>query len=103
MLFMIGGWWGLAQLVDSKRQLRGASRGLDMVEEMDPLERMRRRYGLEDGGAGSGSSGPGRRGRGQTPQPEIPSLEQELEDIRRKVDIYNFDYKPVPRQAEDDE
>jgi hypothetical protein len=99
MIFMLGGWWGLAQLIDNKRKLRvrglwlalqlflppagddsassplskstragvkvmlqtvwvvaqlqGATRGLDSVEELDPLEAMHRRYGMEQGQAGS--------------------------------------------------
>ncbi|GIL58097.1 hypothetical protein Vafri_12943 [Volvox africanus] len=98
VLFILGGWWGLAQLVDSKRQLQNATRGLDLVEELDPLERMRRRYGLQDGAGATGTHMPPRR---QLAREEPPSLEAELEDIKSRVDIYNFDYKPVPRPTED--
>ncbi|GIL79250.1 hypothetical protein Vretimale_16439 [Volvox reticuliferus] len=98
ILFILGGWWGLAQLVDSKRQLQNATRGLDLVEELDPLERMRRRYGLQDG---AGAAGSGMAPRRQPAREDFPSMEAELEDIKTKVDIYNFDYKPVPRPDED--
>ncbi|GLI66821.1 hypothetical protein VaNZ11_010773 [Volvox africanus] len=98
VLFILGGWWGLAQVVDSKRQLQNATRGLDLVEELDPLERMRRRYGLQDGAGATGSYMAPHR---QPARRELPSLEAELEDIKAKVDIYEFDYKPVPRPTED--
>ena len=58
------------------------------MEELDPLERMRRQYGLDRSGA--------------APQSHITTLEDELERTLKKVDIHNFDYKPVPR-PEDDE
>jgi hypothetical protein len=36
--------------------LQGASRGLDSVEEMDPVERMRLRYGIGSEQAGTGTA-----------------------------------------------
>ncbi|GFR41304.1 hypothetical protein Agub_g1980 [Astrephomene gubernaculifera] len=94
MVFMIAGWWGLAEVVDNKRRLRGATQGLDLVEELDPVERMQRRYGIQHGTAG---------GAKRPAAPVLPSLEEELEAMKRKVDIYDFDYKPVPRPEEDEE
>ncbi|KAG2455184.1 hypothetical protein HYH02_001000, partial [Chlamydomonas schloesseri] len=102
---MIGGWYALASLVDSKRQLQNATRGLDMVEELDPMERMRRRYNLREGqaGAAAGGAGGGRRG-GAAPAPaaaDVPSLEAELEALSKKLDIKSWDYVPVPRTEDD--
>lgn len=65
-----------------------ASKGLDSVEEMDPVERMRARYGIDGASAQ------------QVPQPEIRSLEEELQDTLSKIDLRDFDYRPVPRPAE---
>jgi hypothetical protein len=33
----------------------------------------------------------------------MPSLEDELESIKRKVNIHDFDYVPVPRTADDED
>lgn len=60
------------------------------MEELDPLERMRRRYGL-DRNSSSGAAAGG----------AMPSLEEELEQILKKVDIHKFDYKPVPREPDE--
>ncbi|KAG2442946.1 hypothetical protein HXX76_003022 [Chlamydomonas incerta] len=105
MLFMMGGWYALAHLVDSKRQLQNATRGLDMVEELDPMERMRRRYGLKEGqaaastgGGGGGSAG----GKRPAAEPVVPSLEAELAATLGKLDIKSWDYVPVPRTDEDE-
>jgi hypothetical protein len=65
--------------------MQAAARGLDRVEEMDPLERMRMRYGLDAESV-------------QKPQVKISSLEEELEELQRTLDIKNFDYVPVPRE-----
>lgn len=51
------------------------------MEELDPLERMRRRYNLDQ------------QGQAQVSAPRISTLEEELEDVKRKVNIYDFDYK----------
>lgn len=55
---------------------------------MDPMEKMRRRYNLD---------------RGEPEQlPDIPSLEEELLAVHKKVNIHDFDYKPVPRLPDDE-
>lgn len=54
---------------------------------------MRRRYGIGE---------PGTVARAADSAP-ISSLEEELEATLKKIDIKDFDYKPVPRPAEDDE
>lgn len=59
------------------------------------MERMRRRFEL-DAAVKAGGHVPARE------PPRIPSLEEELEAIKRKVNIYDFDYKPVPRPADDE-
>lgn len=56
-------------------------RGYDKVEEYDPIERMKR---LATG-------------------PAVSSLEDELKHMQDHLDIKNFDYKPVPRQPDEDE
>mmetsp|Transcript_4547 Transcript_4547/g.7756 ORF Transcript_4547/g.7756 Transcript_4547/m.7756 type:complete len:109 (+) Transcript_4547:205-531(+) len=89
--FLIVGWYGLASVIQSKRELRGASKGIGAVEEMDPMERMRRRYNI---GAGAGESA--------ASEPEMSSLEDELKDTLSKMDLRTFEYKPVPRTAEED-
>ncbi|KAJ9510192.1 hypothetical protein QJQ45_015670 [Haematococcus lacustris] len=102
--FLLAGWYGLSSVVQSKRDIRGATRGLDSLEEMDPVERMRQRYGL-----GTDAAGGSRRSLrqaattaegGQTP---LRSLEEELADTLRKVEIRNWDYVPVPRTEVEDE
>lgn len=65
------------------------------MEEMDPLERMRRRYGLDAAAAAAAEQ----RRMHSVP---IPSLEEELLRTQRKVNIRDFDYVPVPR-TEDEE
>lgn len=60
------------------------ARGYDKVEEYDPIERMKR---LATGPAVD----------------SMPSLEDELRTIHAKVDINKFDYKPVPRTADDND
>ncbi|KAG2499242.1 hypothetical protein HYH03_002821 [Edaphochlamys debaryana] len=94
MFFIVGGWWGLSQLVENKNRIRNATRGLDMVEELDPLEEMRRKYGLENGGK------PVVRRRRE--EPKMSSLEEELEQMNKKVDYRNWDYQPVPRPADEE-
>mmetsp|Transcript_7306 Transcript_7306/g.18108 ORF Transcript_7306/g.18108 Transcript_7306/m.18108 type:complete len:106 (-) Transcript_7306:1694-2011(-) len=83
--FMIAGWFGLATVVQSKRDVRNATRGIDLMEELDPMERMRRRYGLEGGDTAA------------TSKPEISSLEEELEATLKKINLKDFEYMPVPR------
>lgn len=96
LAFMLLGWFGLEQIVRSKRELRAmSSKGIDAVEEMDPVERMRRRYGLDSGGGGAPS-------RQERKAPMIPSLEEELANTMRTIDIKDFDYKPVPRPKDDE-
>ncbi len=59
------------------------------MEELDPMERMRRRYQLDKGG------GP--------PPRRIPTLDEELASHLKVTNIApDFEYKPVPR-TEDDE
>lgn len=68
------------------------------------MERMRQRYGLGQGGAeGTGSAvrGQAATASGSTTT-RVSSLEEELEDTLRRVNIKDFDYKPVPR-PEDEE
>mmetsp|Transcript_838 Transcript_838/g.1892 ORF Transcript_838/g.1892 Transcript_838/m.1892 type:complete len:101 (-) Transcript_838:517-819(-) len=85
MAFMVFGWYGVAQVVQSKREIGVATRGLESVEELDPLERMRRRYALD-----------------RPEQPQISSLEDELRNMQQTVNIKDFDYKPVPRPADEE-
>jgi hypothetical protein len=33
----------------------------------------------------------------------ITSLDDELSEVHRKVDIHNFDYVPVPREEDEEE
>lgn len=54
--------------------------------------RLHRRYGLGGEGGTAASS---------APAPPIPTIEEELEATLRKIDIKDFDYKPVPRTAEE--
>ncbi len=72
---------------------QNATKGIESLEELDPVERMRRRYGIGE---------PGTVARAADSAP-ISSLEEELEATLKKIDIKDFDYKPVPRPAEDDE
>ncbi len=65
------------------------------MEEMDPVERMRQRYRLD------GSTAPAQQRR-KAAVP-IPSLEEELLKVQRSVNIMDFDYKPVPRTADDED
>lgn len=58
---------------------QGSVRGYESVEEYDPIERMKR---LAAG-------------------PAVKSLEEELQDMHSRVDIKNFDYKPVPRTEDE--
>ncbi len=76
------------------RAAQAATKGLDAVEEMDPVERMRMRYGI-------GSEGPGRSAAASPPR--ISSLEEELEATLNKIDIKNFDYVPVPRPPDEED
>jgi len=87
--FIIASWYGLSSLVQNKRDLGSATRGLDSVEEMDPVERMRRRYRISESES-----------KGSVP---IPSLEDELNSVQKSINIYDFDYKPVPRTEEEEE
>lgn len=59
-----------------------------MVEEIDPVERMRQRYRLGDSAAST--------------EPRISTLEEELEATMKKINLKDFDYKPVPRPEEDE-
>lgn len=61
--------------------MQSGVRGYDKVEEYDPIERMKR---LATG-------------------PAVSSLEDELKHMQEHVDIKNFDYKPVPRQPDDED
>eukprot|EP00775_Hariotina_reticulata_P012989 gene12989-13118_t len=82
--FVVVAWWGLSQLVDSKLRIRGSVRGYDKVEEYDPMQRMKR----------------------LATEPAVhsmPSLEEELQQMHKNVDIHNFTYKPVPRMAEEED
>lgn len=80
--FCIAGWYGLMVLVQSKRDLKRTFHGLDQLEELDPLEKLRRKFKLDEG-------------------PPISSLEEELEAMYQKVKIDNFEYKSVPRPADE--
>lgn len=128
--FMLAGWYGLSQVLQSKRDLRvsgrarpdllrhcccvacrllharhtaartpprvqNATKGLEPVEELDPVERMRRRYGLGEGGEGAAG--------GLSASAPIRSVEEELEATLKQINIKDFDYKPVPRQPEEQE
>jgi len=66
------------------------------------VERMRQRYGLNDGSNGGISKAGG--GRATTTSPQISSIEEELQSTLQKVDIKDWDYKAVPRDRlnEDD-
>lgn len=55
---------------------------------MDPMEKMRRRYNLDRGEPDE--------------RPAIPSLEEELEAVHSRVNIHDFDYKPVPRLPDEE-
>ena len=94
---MLIGWYGLEQIVRSKRELRSMSKGLDAVEEMDPVERMRRRYGLDS--SPGDSHGASRQERKKT---LVPSLEEELTKTIKSIDLKDFEYKPVPRPKDDE-
>ncbi len=119
--FLLAAWYGVSSVVQSKRDLRvsaslccglwrrmngaaaatqRATQGLEPIEEMDPVERMRRRYGLTDRGGSSSATGDEQPPR-KAPPP-IPTLEEELNSLRASVDIRDFDYKPVPRPPDDD-
>lgn len=67
-----------------------ATKGLDALEEMDPVERMRQRYGLDSNNQRSLGSQP------------VRSLEDELKTLQETLDINNFDYKPVPRTDDEE-
>jgi hypothetical protein len=96
LAFMLIGWFGLEQIVRSKRELRAmSSKGIDAVEEMDPVERMRRKYGLDSGSSGAQS-------RQERKAPVVPSLEEELAKTMSSINIKDFDYKPVPRPKDDE-
>ncbi|GBF97000.1 hypothetical protein Rsub_09797 [Raphidocelis subcapitata] len=118
--FVVLCWYGLDQLMASKLKIRQTVRGYDKVEEYDPAEAMRR---LERGGGGGGDGtggGSGREG-GARRAPRAPrgaaeeaaaararaavggakSLEEELEELTRGIDLRTFDYKPVPRTEDD--
>uniref|UniRef100_A0A7S3VLC2 Cytochrome c oxidase assembly protein COX16, mitochondrial n=1 Tax=Dunaliella tertiolecta TaxID=3047 RepID=A0A7S3VLC2_DUNTE len=99
--FMIAGWYGLSQVVQSKRDVRIATKGLDTVEEMDPVERMRQRYGLNEVSGSELTQARG--GRASVSAPQISSIEEELENTLKKVDIKDWDYKAVPREKVEDE
>jgi len=63
---------------------QGSVRGYDMVEEYDPMQRMKR----------------------LATEPAVhsmPSLEEELQQMHKEVDIRNFTYKPVPRMPEEED
>ena len=62
---------------------------------MDPLERMRRRYGLDAAATAAAEQ------RKMQSVP-IPSLEEELLKLQLSVNIKDFEYKPVPRIEEED-
>mmetsp|Transcript_19319 Transcript_19319/g.34894 ORF Transcript_19319/g.34894 Transcript_19319/m.34894 type:complete len:98 (+) Transcript_19319:60-353(+) len=83
MAFVVCGWLGLTQLVQNKREVQSAFKGLESVEEMDPLEKMRRHYGLDRASH------------------NMTSLEEELESIKNKYDSNSFDYKPIPRDEDE--
>lgn len=126
--FVVVAWFGLEQLIDSKLRIRAGVRGHDRLEEIDPLERMRRMAAGTAGGAGTasssssdGSAAAGARRRGgagagaggtkaapgvaaATAAPEVTSLEQELAEMHAKLgDTRKFDYVPVPRTDDEDE
>jgi hypothetical protein len=84
-------------------------RGYDKVEEYDPIERLRRLEGAGAPGRGSDGSGAGGQGRGGGPGPGsagggggLKSLEEELAELTASVNLKDFDYKPVPRRADDE-
>jgi hypothetical protein len=93
-------------------------RGYDKVEEYDPIERLRRLEGASRGGGGGGpgpgggggpnSSGGASGGRAAGGAAAAPgagggmrSLEEELAELTAAVNIRDFDYKPVPRPADE--
>lgn len=59
---------------------QGSVRGYENVDEYDPMERLKK---LATG-------------------PAVKSLEDELKEVQHRVNIHDFDYKPVPRTEEDD-
>ena len=74
--------------------LQSATRGLDAVDEMDPLEQLRRRHGLD-----TASAATEKRVSKSTP---IPSLEDELRKVHNSINIKDFDYLPVPRSPDEE-
>lgn len=61
-----------------------SGRGLQSLEELDPMERMRMRHNLEK------------------PRPvHVSSLEEELQKMEQKVNYKEFEYVPVPRTEDD--
>ena len=70
---------------------------MDAVDEMDPLERMRRRFGLDAAAAATEQH----RSKSAPPIP-IPSLEEELKKVQSTINIKEFDYIPVPRTEDED-
>jgi len=89
-------------------------RGYDKVEEYDPIERLKRLEGRGSGaaaaagaaGAAAAGTGSGAAGKQQSPFSDgasgYRSLEAELEEITRGVDLGSFENKPVPRPADDE-
>ena len=73
--------------------LQSATRGLDAVDEMDPLEQLRKRHGLDTPAATE------KRVSRSTP---IPSLEEELRKVQSSINIKDFDYLPVPRSPDEE-
>ncbi|KAG1663397.1 hypothetical protein FOA52_011675 [Chlamydomonas sp. UWO 241] len=84
MIFMVAGWFGIMTLQQSKRDIRAVTRGLDAVEESDPLERMRAAYGI-------GAT------HEKKPAVRVSTIQEELENVKKKIDLSDFEYVPVPR------
>jgi hypothetical protein len=123
--FVVVAWFGLEQLIDSKLRIRAGVRGHDRLEEHDPLERLRRmaaatpssddggaaaaarRRTTKGGGGDAAAAGPARSAAASAAAPKLPyvtSLEQEVEEMNRKLgDTRKFEYVPVPRTDEDEE
>eukprot|EP00798_Chlamydomonas_sp_ICE-L_P006499 gene6499-3138_t len=95
--FMLFCWYGLAQAVENKQHLRNETRGLESLEEkatsglesleeLDPMERLQRRFKLDE----------------EKAKPKIPSIDEELADhLQRNPNLKEWDYKPVPRTEDD--
>lgn len=62
------------------------------------MERLRRLEGAAGKTGGGSASQPG----SSRATPGIKSLDEELEELKQGLDINNFDYKPVPRPADDE-